>query len=257
MREAGKVVLSYFGRLANPRRKESPSSIVCDADLAAEQAILRGIRAKFPRHNIISEESGRAWNGSEYTWVVDPLDGTSNFVAGLPWFGVQIALLRGASAALAAMYLPLEKTVYYAEAGRGAWRNGRRVQVTSETDTRNVLCAFGFDPPRRPARAASIIKLLFNVSAVVRNIRDTNSLVDLCYTVDGRLGGCLNLKTMIWDIAPVSLILPEAGGRLTGLDGREIIFDLGPGASQRQYAILGASPVLHRKLLRRIRWRRG
>ncbi len=249
LKEAGKVLLGYFGRVTNPRRKEAASSVVCDADLAAEKLILRHIRKEFPTHNIIAEESGRIWNGSEYTWVIDPLDGTSNFVAGLPWFGVQIGLLNGNKPVIAAMYLPQERALYFAEGGRGAWRNGRRVQVTRETKTQNVLCAFGFDPTLgRETRAK--VELLFRVSGVVRNVRTTNSLLDFCYTVDGRLGGCLNLKTMIWDIVPVSLMLPEAGGRFTNLEGREIEFDLGPRASAREYAVLGGSPVLHQKLLR-------
>jgi fructose-1,6-bisphosphatase/inositol monophosphatase family enzyme len=90
--------------------------------------------------------------------------------------------------------------------------------------------------------------LLFRISNAVRNTRATNSLVDFCYTVDGRFGGCINLKTKIWDIAPVALILPEAGGKFTYLDGKQIVFDLGERATQRNYAILGASAGLHAKL---------
>jgi myo-inositol-1(or 4)-monophosphatase len=244
----GDVLRRSFGRLVHPRQKEAASSIVCDADLAAEKRILRHIRAWFPGHNTIAEESGRDWRGSEYTWVIDPLDGTSNFVAGIPWFGVQIALLRGLKPILGAMYLPLEDTLYFAEAGRGAYRNGKKVRVTAEPDLHRVLCAFGFDPaPIRRSRRS--IDLLLRVSAAVRNTRATNSLVDFCYTVDGRLGGCVNLKTRIWDIAPVALILPEAGGKFSYLDGSPIAFDLGPQGVDRNYVILGGSARLHTKLV--------
>jgi myo-inositol-1(or 4)-monophosphatase len=243
----GEVLRGYFGKLVRPRQKEAPSSIVCDADLDSERRILRNIRARFPGHNTIAEESGRVWRGSEYTWVIDPLDGTSNFVAGIPWFGVQIALLRGPKPVMGAMYLPLEDRLYFAEAGKGAYRNGKRVRVTAEPELHRVLCAFGFDPaPERRWRRS--VELLFRVSAAVRNTRTTNSLVDFCYTVDGRFGGCINLKTKIWDIAPVALILPEAGGRFTYLDGSPIVFELGAAGIERNYPVLGGSARLHAKL---------
>lgn len=243
------ILLGYFGKLTNPRQKEAPSSIVCDADLASEAYVIKRIRARFPGHNIIAEESGRLWQDSEYTWVIDPLDGTSNFVARLPWFGVQIAILRNGLPVMGAMYLPLEKALYFGAAGKGAVRNGKPVRVTAEKSLQNVLCAFGFDPaPARRNRRS--LELLAKVSAAVRNTRATNSLVDFCYTVDGRLGGCINFKTMIWDIAPMAAILPEAGGKFTLVEGSEIVFQLDEGAAKREYAVLGASAELHGKLAR-------
>jgi myo-inositol-1(or 4)-monophosphatase len=247
VKAGGEVVHGYFGKLIHPRQKESPSSIVCDADLASEKRILGHIQSRFPEHNIIAEESGRLWRGSEYTWVVDPLDGTSNFVAGLPWFGVLIAVLRGAEPIMAAMYLPVEDALYFAEAGKGAFRNGKRTRVTDEPDLQNVLCGFGADPARnrRDRRSA---ELLFRVAGAVRNTRATNSAVDFCYTLDGRFGAFVNLKTMIWDIAPIALMLPEAGGKFTGLDGKPIVLTLDEQATQRQYAVLGTSGRLHGRL---------
>ena len=247
VRMGGEVLRGYFGKLVHPRQKEAASSVVCDADLDSERRILRHIQARFPGHNTIAEESGRVWRGSEYTWVIDPLDGTSNFVSGIPWFGVQIALLRGTEPIVGAMYLPLEDTLYFAEAGHGAYRNGKKVRVTAEPDLQRVLCAFGFDPaPIRRSRRS--VELLFRVAAAVRNTRTTNSLVDFCYTVDGRFGGCINLKTKIWDIAPVALILPEAGGKFTYLDGSRIVFELDARGINRNYMILGGSARLHAKL---------
>jgi myo-inositol-1(or 4)-monophosphatase len=243
----GEVLRRYFGKVIHPRQKDAPSSIVCDADLAAERQILKLIKAQFPRHNIIAEESGRVWQESEYTWVIDPLDGTSNFVSGIPWFGVQVAVLRQAEPILGAMYLPLEDLLYFSARGSGAYRNGKKVRVTNEHCLQRVLCAFGFDPALEK-RSRRQVELLFRLSNAVRNTRATNSLVDFCYTIDGRLGGCVNLKTKIWDIAPVALILPEAGGKFTYLGGKPIVLDLGEQATQQNYAILGSSAKLHGKL---------
>jgi myo-inositol-1(or 4)-monophosphatase len=147
------------------------------------------------------------------------------------------------------MFLPVEDTLYMAAAGEGAYRNGKPVRVTGERKLQKVLCAFGFDPtPDRRQRRS--VELMFQVAAAVRNTRATNSLVDFCYTVDGRLGGCVNLKAKIWDIAAMAAILPEAGGRFTDLDGHEIRFEVNEGVTRRDYAILGANPYLHRQLAR-------
>jgi myo-inositol-1(or 4)-monophosphatase len=248
IRGGGKILQSYFGNVTNPRAKESPSSIVCDADLASERFVLETIRRWFPNDNIISEESGCTRGSTERTWVIDPLDGTSNFVAGLPWFGIQIGVLHGGRPVLAAMYLPTDRVLYFAQAGQGVTRNGRPVTVTAESNLQNVLCAFGFDPAA-PRRNRQAMELLQRVSSTVRNTRATNSLVDFCYTVDGRLGACINLKTMIWDIVPVALMLPEAGGKFTYLTGEDIAFSLEDDCMKREYAVLGASQELHAKLL--------
>ena len=245
---AGRILLRYFGGVNHPRQKESPSSIVCDADFAAEEFILKHLRKNFPDHGIISEESGRTIGSSEYTWVVDPLDGTSNFVAGLPWFGVLIGVLRGAVPVAAVMYLPTERVLYSAESGRGARRNGEPIRISAETKLKNILCAFGFDPTAG-AGSRNSVELLFRVSRAVRNVRNTNSLVDFCYTVEGHLGACINLKTKIWDIVPISLILPEAGGRFTDLEGNEINFRLDERVTEREFKILGANPHLHSRLV--------
>jgi myo-inositol-1(or 4)-monophosphatase len=252
---AGRILMTYFGQATNPRPKENPSSIVCDADLASEEYVLKRLRTEFPQDNIVSEESGCARGASEFTWVVDPLDGTSNFVAGIPWFGVQIGVLFRRRPVMAAIYLPADDALYFSQAGQGVTRNGKRVVVTGERRLQNVLCAFGFDPaPSRRTRQA--MELLFRVSGAVRNTRATNSLVDFCYTVDGRLGACMNLKTKIWDIVPAALMLPEAGGKFTGLDGKRIAFRLDENVSESEYAVLGASRRLHAKLLAVLKSRR-
>jgi myo-inositol-1(or 4)-monophosphatase len=248
---AGAVLLRYFGQATNPRAKGPQSSVVCDADFAAEKFIVDRIRKAFPDHSIISEESAPVMRDAEYTWVIDPLDGTSNFVAGIPWFGTQIGVLHKGRAIAAAMYLPTENTLYAAAKGRGAYRDGRAVHVTTERDPGKTLCAFGFDPAPGK-RTRRMIQLLFRVSSIVRNTRATNSLVDFCYTIDGRLGGCINMKTMIWDIVPVSLILPEAGGRFTDLRGEEIVFEASARANTVEYAVVGGSRHLHSRLVQRL-----
>lgn len=249
VRTAGQILLDHFGRDIHVRAKGEPSSVVTDADLAAEQYIVDTIRSRFPGHSIIAEETGYARQSSEFAWVIDPLDGTSNFAAGLPWYGVQVAVLQRHAPMLAAMFLPATGTLYFAEKGAGLLRDGRLVRVTAETQLRNVLCAFGLDATPSSRQTRRQADWLHRVANGVRNLRATNCLLDFCYTLDGRLGGAINLNTKIWDIAPAALMFPEAGGRFTDLDGKAIEFQPETQPFDRSYAVLGASRELHPRLL--------
>jgi len=246
---AGDILLRYFGRIIRPRQKENTSSVVCDADLASEKQVIRILRSRFPNDGIIAEESGFQPGPTGRTWIIDPLDGTSNFVAGLPWFGVQMALLEGTAVKAAAMLLPIDQVLYHAVPGGGAFRNGKPVRTQAPKRLSETLCAFGFDADARPTQRRRAVELLMSVAEQVRNTRATNSLVDFCYTLEGKFGGCINLCTKIWDIAPAMLILPEAGVSFSALDGAPIQLDLTPKGFGRNYAIATAASHLHRPLI--------
>lgn len=249
---AGGVVLhGRFGDGGRVMQKEDHSSVVTEADFASEAAIVAIIERAYPAHNLIAEERGFVDKGADYTWVIDPLDGTSNFAAGLPWFGVLVALLEGTLPVLGAMYLPCIETLYVGEVYGGVTRNGTPVRVTAETDPRNVLCAYGLDASADVAKTRCEAEALTRLVTGVRNVRMTNSLVDFCYTVDGRLGACVNQNTKIWDIAPAWLLLREAGGVLTDTAGDPLHFTLGADYD-RSYAVVGASLVLHLQIVRLI-----
>ncbi len=249
---AGKLLLRHFGKVRNVRVKENQSSVVTEADLASERHILSLIRRRFPDHNVVAEESGFQDRGSVYTWVVDPLDGTSNFAAGLPWFGVLVNVLECGSPLLAAMYLPIEDRLYFAARGQGATRNGRPVHVTRESRWSRLLCAYGLDTGSDPELVRRQGLLLGGLVGLARNVRATNSLIDFAYTIDGRLGAVVNLNTRIWDIAAPALLLPEAGGELTDLRGRPIRFALDAACCVRSHAVVGGKPSLCRQVRERI-----
>jgi myo-inositol-1(or 4)-monophosphatase len=248
--EAGALLLKYFGKVRNIRQKDEPSSVVCEADLASEELVARLIRTHFPDACIIGEEGGCSGSPSEFTWVVDPLDGTSNFVAGLPWFGAQIGVLQDSKPICAAMYLPVLEQLYFAAKGKGAWEGKRRLRTTPETDLKKTLCAFGFDPGPTDNAARRVANLLTRVARGVRNTRATNSLVDFCYTLEGRFGTCVNLNCKIWDIVPAAVMLPEADGAFTDFAGAPIDFTLGQEDPSHSYQVVGGSRVLHRKMVR-------
>ncbi|MGL6040263.1 MAG: inositol monophosphatase family protein [Deefgea sp.] len=252
---AGHALRTRFGQKQIINTKSDISNIVTVADTHAEQIIVTGLRQRFPSHSIISEEIGSDLRPSEYTWVVDPLDGTSNYAAGIPWFGVLIALFRGSEPILAVLHTPVNGDVYVAEKGSGAQRNGQRIRVSDETELRNVLWAYGMDAQSNLDASERDIRLLTQLLQHVRNVRATNSLIDAAYTADGRLGGMLNQSTRVWDIAAPMLLIQEAGGLYTASNGAPLKFDLSVSAPEQIYAVLAGAPLIHgavAELVRRV-----
>ena len=180
---AGKIQLKAFNEDNQIKIKESISNIVTPVDHASEKCIIDIIGQSFPGHNILSEEYGFINNASRYTWVVDPLDGTSNFAAGLPWFGVLIALFKGNEPFMGGAYLPVQNSLYFAEKKRGAFLNNQKIRVCNES-LENQLTAFSTDASndeRYLDKGLKIYHFLVNNS---RNVRSTNSLIDFMYTAE-------------------------------------------------------------------------
>jgi myo-inositol-1(or 4)-monophosphatase len=249
LKKGGEVLIDHLGRTSKTTVKESISSVVTEADLAAERAILEILDGAPETFNVITEESGHMERHSEFTWVVDPLDGTSNFAAGLPWFGVIIALFEGEVPLLGGMYLPVDQQLYLAEAGGGATRNGEAISVTASANLSEHLVVYSFDFNEDQAKTRTEMEIMASLSTKVRNIRATNSLVDYCYVADGRLGAALNQATKIWDIAAAWLLIREGGGTVTDIHGQEIKFDLSAQAVNQNYTIIASGTDLHPSIL--------
>ncbi len=249
VRSAGSILMDHFGNVTNVRIKENQSSVVTDADVAAEKRIVELIQARFPDHSIIAEESGFQRRSPEWTWVVDPLDGTSNFAAGVPWFGVMIAVLLRDVPVLGALYLPVPDILYTCAQGAGTQRDGVAVQVTAETELRKMLVSYGLDADGSERKAREEAAILTRLVRRARNVRMTNCLVDFCYTIDGRFGGAINQSTKIWDIAAISLALKEAGGVLADFAGNEVEFRTENEPWDRNYPVVGASRAMLAQLI--------
>ncbi|HOW65667.1 MAG TPA: inositol monophosphatase family protein [Candidatus Paceibacterota bacterium] len=250
---AGRLLRQSHGAGLPARIKENQSSVVTQADLASERLILSRLKKVFPRHNYLAEESGYQRRGSDFTWIVDPLDGTSNFAAGLPWFGVMAALMNRNEVVLAGMYLPLTQVLYVGAKDGGVERNGVPVRLPRPPSLKETLWAYGIDATSNPAKGRRQAEVFRRLAARVRNVRATNSLVDFCYTLDGALGGFLNQNTKIWDIAPIQLLLVEAGGLMTDPAGAPVNLDLSSRGWRRNYAVLGTHPRLLPRVVRLVK----
>ena len=253
LKKAGNILLSYYGKQLKTKVKESISSVLTEADLEADKEILKILSEGPGPYNIISEESGFLDHGSEYTWIVDPIDGTSNFAAGLPWFGVIIALLYKQTPVLGGMYLPTSGELYLAEQGKGALKNGEAVKASTSLSLEENLVVYSFDYNDTPGKTEAEMDILGKLSRRVRNIRCTNSLVDYCYVADGRLGAALNQCTKIGDIAAPWLLIREAGGMVSDIDGKEIIFNISVSAVDQNYTIAASGKGLHKDLIKTIK----
>jgi myo-inositol-1(or 4)-monophosphatase len=244
LKVSGTVLLGYFDKPLETKQKESQSSIVTEADLASEKVITELIKEKYPGHNILSEECGYLDGKSEFTWVIDPLDGTSNFASGIPWFGVLIALFRNNRPVMGGAYLPVQGDIYFAEAGKGAYKNNKPLPELKNRSLRESLIAFCLDYSEDEVFLDKGLKAFKYIIKNSRNIRSTNSLVDFLYVAEGRFGGVINLFTKVWDISALGLIISEAGGIMTDVSGSRITFNMGSEIIEENFPVIAGNKTV-------------
>jgi myo-inositol-1(or 4)-monophosphatase len=197
-------------------------NLVTEVDRACEAAILALLRARFPDHDIVTEETDLARTGSPYVWYVDPLDGTTNFAHAYPCFCTSIALAHEGRVIVGVVYDPMREELFTAERGVGSFLNGKRLQVskTSALIDSFLLTGFAYDVREHlETRLRPFNKLMGEAQAVRR---DGSAALDLCYVAAGRADGFWEEKLQPWDIMAGSVIIEEAGGRITRFDGSPI-----------------------------------
>ena len=201
--------------------KKSPNDFVSEVDRRAEQEIIDVIHKAYPDHAILAEESGQH-EGNEYEWLIDPLDGTTNFLYGFPQFAVSIALRHKGRLEQAVVYDPMRQELFTASRGEGATLNGRRIRVTNRRSLDGALLGTGI--PFRQSQAKwsdayfEMMKDLIPGSAGIR--RAGSAALDLAYVACGRLDGFWELDLNVWDIAAGVLLIEEAGGLISGITGK-------------------------------------
>ena len=199
-------------------------NLVTEMDTRSERAVVETLRASFPDHGIIAEEETTIRNGSGYTWIIDPLDGTTNYAHGYPCFSVSIALEHEGVVITGVVYDPMRDELFTAQKGEGAYLNGKRIKVSIVDELIKSLLATGFPYDRKVSEKNNMDYFhdLLMASQEVR--RDGSAALDLCYVAMGRFDGFWELKLKPWDVAAGSLIVLEAGGRVTDL--RDNAFDI-------------------------------
>lgn len=214
----GAVLKEYFGKVLEIEGKTIPADFRTKADLESEQAVLEILSKAFPKYNIISEEAGEINKNSEYTFYVDPLDGTNNFVLGIPFFSVSIGLIKGNDIIFGAVYNPILDNLYCAEKGKGAFLNDKEITVNKESDIENssVSLVFSFECPKEYEPA--IFEKLFTKS-VKRVLLNWSMALDLCLLAAGKMEAMVVKELHLWDFAAGKLIAKEAGALFTDFSG--------------------------------------
>ncbi len=243
-RAAGKVIARALDHVDSLSVSEkSRNDFVTEVDRRAEQEIIRTIQRAYPNHAIMAEESGEQ-SGDEFQWIIDPLDGTTNFLHGIPQFAVSIALRHRGRLEHAVIYDPVKDEMYTASRGGGAQLNDRRLRVSKRKTIKGALLGTGF--PFREEQDLSLfletLKAMVPDTAGIR--RPGSAALDLAYVAAGRYDGFWEFGLKPWDMAAGVLLITEAGGMVSDFDGGDGFLDSGN--------ILASNLKLHPILLSRV-----
>lgn len=229
--KAGEWIKSKLGDFSSLDQKTSPHDLVTEIDKGSEAMIRNLILTHFPHHAILGEEgvepgaeasiqAVREAGAAEYVWIVDPIDGTTNFIHGFPFYTVSIALAHKGEIIVGVVYDPSRDELFVAEKGKGAYVHGNRMRVSKEEGLIQSLVATGF-PAERDYAMPLNMRGLQAIVPKVRNVRTGGSAaLHLAYVAAGRLSGFWEIGLNVWDIAAGMLLIQESGGRVTDTEGR-------------------------------------
>jgi myo-inositol-1(or 4)-monophosphatase len=218
---AGKLLRRHYGKLrASQIRQKSRNDFVTELDKASEKLILSIVRKDFPKHSIQAEESGLSV-GDQTRWIIDPLDGTSNYIHQFPMFAVSIGVEHRGRLVAGVVYDPIHNEMFSAEKGRGSFLNDRRFRVSSVRKLKDALMSTGI-PFRARNRFHEYFKSLKIISLASAGMRRGGSAaLDLAYVACGRFDGFWEINLSPWDIAAGAVLIHEAGGRVTDVWGKK------------------------------------
>ncbi len=247
-RQAGRIILHSMDRVdALEVREKGPNDLVSEIDLQAEEAIIDTIAKIYPDHAVQGEEGGtQGAADAEFTWVIDPLDGTTNFLHGIPHFCTSIAVTRGPVLQHGVVVDHVRNEQFTASRGEGAYLNGRRLRVSAQHRLNGAIIAGGLPFPAVEAHLDAYSAILKDLMSRCRTIRRQGAAaLDLAYVAAGRVDGFFELGLKPWDMAAAAVIVREAGGFVGDAAGGDRFIDTGN--------VVAAGPRLFRELLRTIR----
>jgi myo-inositol-1(or 4)-monophosphatase len=240
---AGAIVKKGYQTEMKVSTKSGRFDVVTEYDLASEKYIIDRIRKKFSGHGVLAEESGHIVN-KKNLWLIDPIDGTGSFIRGLPQFSVCVAFVSNNVIKMSAIYEPIRDELFFAEKGRGAFLNGRKVSIGRKTDLDHAWIARQGRRNSGDSKQKKVIDRVMDRKGLVL-ARTGSTQLSGAYTACGRYDILLVQGLNPWDIAAAALLLSEAGAKVTALDGKPYRWDMDN--------VLGANPKLHKLLLKQLK----
>lgn len=240
---AADIALKHYQNVTGVAKTDDNNQVLTKADLEIGQYLIDRIQEKYQGHNIIDEEIGALNSGSPYTWLIDPIDGTSNFAVGVPTYGIMLGLLHGDTPIAGGLVLPsMERKIYIAEKGKGAYLDGKRLEVSKEPFLKQMLLAYGIDSHKELSdltymECTTVARLIEKI----RNLRSSNSAFDIAMVLEGRYAGCLSRSSKIWDLAQ-HILIEEAGGKYVDFKGNQISYPDPLSKVNENFEFIGCAP---------------
>lgn len=248
--DSSEIAIENFGKGSGSVKSNDNNQVLTETDVKIGSLLIKKIEENFPDHNIIDEEKGVIDKKSNFTWVIDPIDGTSNFANRLPHYGTMIGLLKEDNPIVGGIVLPYFKETYVAVKNEGCLLNDKRIYITKESKLINSLVVYQIDGHReRPELTKNECKLLAEIVLKIRNLRTTNSAFDLAMVAQGRYGAILNKTSKIWDNVAQQIIIEEAGGAYSDFYGKPMDYSNPLEKASENFTYCAGSPVLHQQLI--------
>jgi len=241
-RISGEELKNGFNSSFKVESKTKLNDLLTEYDLKSEKIIIDKIKSNFPDHNILSEESGDVFsNESDYTWIIDPLDGTVNFANKLAIFSVSIALKKEDKIISGAVFNPISDELFYGELNKGSYLNDKRLKVSKCEDINKAFLVTGFpyNIAENPLNCIETFSRIIQSGIPVRRLG--SAALDLCFVADGRFDGFWEVSLKPWDMAAGKLILEEAGGKVTDYLGNE--------HNLEESSIIATNNLIHNNLI--------
>lgn len=247
-RSAGKIIMQAQDKLESLRVNEkNKNDLVTDADIASEQEILEILQGAYPDHAIIAEESGHhpGAEDAEYTWIIDPIDGTMNFSHGFPYFCISIACLHKGRVEHGVVYNPNTDDLFTATRGQGAQKNSRKIRVSQRHKLASAMIASGLPATAEHLRHDYLVIQNYLGDHCASTRRNGAAALDLAHVASGQLDGFWEMSLKPWDVAAGSLLVKEAGGMVSDFKGKDDYLKTGH--------VISANPKLFKQMLESIK----
>ena len=250
LKDSSKIATENIGKSSGLVKPDDNNQVLTETDYKIGKFLIKRVEEDFPDYNIVDEENGVIDKNSDFTWVTDPIDGTSNFVNGLPHYGIMIGLLKNDISIAGGIALPYFAEIYTAIKNGGAFCNDKKIHVSPENKLLNCLVAYQIDGHQeKPELTRSEGKLLAEIILKIRNLRTTNSAFDVAMVAQGKYGAVLNKTSKIWDNIAQQIIVEEAGGIYTDFYGKRIDYSNTLDKALENFTYCAGAPVLHKQLI--------